>query len=146
MRANSLLPKAPRSSSASRATGREITVRLTARGGRARRKEYWGFVLFSMITLMLVGGAAYAVGTALGSNEAEEPVWTTVATSLAGLALFIPSLAVTVRRQHDIGLSGWFILLWFIPWIGAMIILVFTPIPSQKHENRWGPIPEGIPV
>ena len=123
---------------------RTLTPNYANFQGRARRKEYWGFVLFSAIGMLLVGIVAFTVGSALGSNEAEEPVWTSLATGLVALALFVPSLAVTVRRQHDIGLSGWFILLWFVPWIGALIIFVFTLIPSQKHDNRWGPVPEGV--
>ena len=69
-----------------------------------------------------------------------------VAAGLFFLATFIPSLAITVRRIHDIGLSGWFYLLILIPYIGGLIILVFTLVPSQKNDNKWGPVPEGIRV
>jgi len=112
--------------------------------GRARRKEYWGFMLFATISILVIGAIAFAIGSAMGSNEAEEPAFTAIACGLVALALFIPSLAITIRRQHDIGLSGWLILLWFIPWVGALIVFVFTFMPSQKHDNRWGPVPDGV--
>ena len=50
---------------------------------------------------------------------------------------------MTVRRIHDIGLSGWFILLGLIPTVGNLIILVFALIPSQGKANRWGEVPPG---
>jgi uncharacterized membrane protein YhaH (DUF805 family) len=49
-----------------------------------------------------------------------------------------------VRRIHDMGLSGWFYLLVFVPYIGALIVFVFTLLPSQRQDNRWGSVPEGI--
>ena len=62
------------------------------------------------------------------------------------LATFLPGLALVVRRQHDIGLSGWFYLLVLIPYVGGLIVFVFTLIPSQKHDNKWGPVPYGVKV
>lgn len=114
--------------------------------GRARRREYWSFFLISLIGLAIVGGIGFGVGTALGYNESDEP---TIASTFIGvywLAILLPSLAVLVRRVHDIGLSGWFILLGFVPMIGSLIILVFTLISSQKHPNKWGPVPTGVHV
>ncbi|MDO8933008.1 MAG: DUF805 domain-containing protein, partial [Rhodocyclaceae bacterium] len=49
-------------------------------------------------------------------------------------------------RLHDIGLSGWFYLLVFVPSVGSLIIFVMTLIPSQKHDNKWGPVPHGIRI
>ena len=112
--------------------------------GRARRKEYWGFVLFSTLLLIAIAAAGFLLGTALGFDEEREPVVTSIAAGVATLALLIPSIAVTVRRQHDIGLSGWFLLLWLVPMFGPLIVFVFTLAPTQRHDNRWGPIPEGI--
>lgn len=111
--------------------------------GRARRKEYWGLVLFTAIGQILVMLAGLTVDLALGNIDAETPIVTGLA-SLGFLALcVVPLLSVTVRRIHDIGLSGWFVLLGFVPSVGNLIILVFALIPSQKHENRWGDVPEG---
>ena len=114
--------------------------------GRARRREYWSFVFVSLIGFAIAGGIGFAAGTALGSNEAEEPTFASALMGVFWLFLFLPSLALLVRRLHDIGLSGWFILLGLVPMIGPLIILVFTFIGSQKHENKWGPVPTGVHV
>ena len=74
------------------------------------------------------------------------PTATVVAVGLFLLATFIPGIALTVRRQHDIGLSGWFYLLVLVPYVGGLIVFVFTLIPSQKHDNKWGPVPYGVRV
>lgn len=112
--------------------------------GRARRKEYWGFMLFSTLLLVVATTGGLLLGIALGFDETQEPVVTAITVGLTALALLIPSIAVTVRRQHDIGLSGWLLLLWLIPSIGALIVFVFTLVPTQKHDNKWGPVPDGI--
>ncbi len=114
--------------------------------GRARRREYWSFVLIYLIGFAIVGGVGFAVGTALGYNESDEPQISSTFLGLYMLAMFLPGLSVLVRRVHDIGLSAWFILLGLIPMIGSLIILVFTLIGSQKHENKWGPVPTGVHV
>lgn len=114
--------------------------------GRARRKEYWSFVLF----WWLAAGALVAIGLLLDSAVGnldyydEAPVITIILGGLFFLATILPGLALCIRRQHDIGLSGWFYLLFFVPYVGSLIIFVFSLIPSQKHDNKWGPVPEGV--
>ena len=76
----------------------------------------------------------------------EMPLATITLATIFVLAGILPSLAMSVRRQHDIGLSGWFFLLIFIPYIGNLILFVFALIPSQKHENKWGPVPAGVKI
>jgi uncharacterized membrane protein YhaH (DUF805 family)/cold shock CspA family protein len=119
---------------------RTLTANYANFRGRARRKEYWGFVLF----LVLAFFALLVVG--ILADTGNEPIFTYGLIASFWLATFIPNLALTIRRQHDIGLSGWFYLLIFIPYIGGMIIFVFTLIPSQKHDNQWGPVPYGVRV
>ena len=114
--------------------------------GRARRREYWSFVVVALIGFAVVGGLGFVVGTALGFDEAEEPTVSALAISVFWLYLLLPSMAVLFRRLHDIGLSGWFWLLAFVPMFGTLIILVMTLIGSQKHENKWGPVPTGVHV
>lgn len=113
--------------------------------GRARRKEYWGYYLFWLIACAVVAVIGVAIDGGMDNLDGyETPVATLVGVGLFGLATFLPGLAMVVRRQHDIGLSGWFYLLILIPYIGGLIIFVFSLIPSQKHENKWGPVPAGI--
>jgi uncharacterized membrane protein YhaH (DUF805 family) len=62
------------------------------------------------------------------------------------LLIFLPaSITVMIRRLHDIGLSGWLILLWLIPYLGALFLFVCALIPSQAQVNKHGPIPKPRP-
>ncbi|WP_243398301.1 DUF805 domain-containing protein [Deinococcus koreensis] len=61
---------------------------------------------------------------------------------LYALAVFVPSLAVTVRRLHDTGKSGWWYLIGLIPLVGGLVLLVFTVLDSEPGSNRWGPNPK----
>lgn len=115
--------------------------------GRARRKEYWGYYLFWTILLAIFSGIAIYFDVQTGSLDDygdDVPIATIGVVALFFLATFIPGLAMTIRRQHDIGLSGWFYLLVLVPYVGGLIIFVFTLIPSQKHDNKWGPVPYGV--
>jgi uncharacterized membrane protein YhaH (DUF805 family) len=60
------------------------------------------------------------------------------------LATLLPGLGLAVRRQHDIGLSGWYSLFVLVPSLGSLVLLVFSLIPSQKRDNKWGPVPENV--
>lgn len=111
--------------------------------GRARRKEYWGFVLFFMVAMMLLVTIGGTLDGVTGNLDDDEPIFLFSLAGLYTLAMILPSIAVTVRRIHDIGLSGWFALLGLIPSIGSLIILVFALMPSQKQPNRWGEAPPG---
>jgi uncharacterized membrane protein YhaH (DUF805 family) len=63
---------------------------------------------------------------------------------LVALALLLPSLAVTARRLHDTGRSGWWILIGIIPLIGAIVLLVFECQDSQPQTNQYGPSPKPL--
>ncbi|UVK42597.1 DUF805 domain-containing protein [Mesorhizobium sp. AR07] len=115
--------------------------------GRARRKEYWGYFLFWVVSLLIIGGIGLFADSEMGNFDSSVSAAVTV--GLCGaflLATLLPSLGMTVRRIHDIGLSGWLYLLVFIPTIGSLIILVFALIPTQARENQWGPVPAGVKV
>lgn len=118
-----------------------VTRRYVDFTGRARRKEYWSFVLFALIGVVVAAATGFTLDSASMDGF---PTLTFALPALALAVLFIPGVALTVRRQHDIGLSGWFILLGLIPSLGSLIVLVFALIPSQKHDNKWGAIPEGV--
>ena len=86
--------------------------------GRASRSEYWWFVLFTFLVSM---------GTGIISETLS---------GLFSLAVLLPSLAVGARRLHDTDRSGWFLLLWFIPVLG-WIVLVIWAIQEGKEPNRY---------
>lgn len=125
-----------------------LTTNYARFGGRARRKECWGFYLFWLVAVALLALAGTVVDTLIGNMDMDPPrmIATMVLPGLFVLATIVPGVAVTVRRIHDLGLSGWLYLLILVPSVGGLIIFVFALIPSQKHENKWGPVPDGIPV
>ncbi len=108
--------------------------------GRARRKEYWMFVLFNIIFLIV----AMILDTVLGT--AIEGAGYGLFYFLYTLAVLIPGLAVSVRRLHDVGKSGWMILIVLIPIIGWIWLLVLMFTNSNPRENQYGPNPKEIPV
>ena len=105
-------------------------------GGRARRKEYWYFVLFNII----IGIVLAFIDGATGSFSAE--VGMGLLSGIYFLAVLIPSVAVTVRRLHDTDHSGWWFLISLIPIIGAIVLFVFTVQDSNAGENKYGPSPK----
>ena len=108
--------------------------------GRARRKEYWMFTLFNIIFAIVAMIIDNVVGTA--SPELGYGVFY----GLYALAVFIPGLAVAVRRLHDVGKSGWMILIALIPLIGAIWLLVLMVTDSNPGENQYGQNPKEITV
>jgi|TARA_Y100000310_G_C19974365_1_gene486915 uncharacterized membrane protein YhaH (DUF805 family) len=101
--------------------------------GRASRQEYWMFFLFNMIFAFV---AAFLDGfLGLGFLYI-----------LYALGLFIPGLAVGIRRLHDVGKSGWWLLITLIPLIGAIWILILLCTDSNPGENGFGPSPKVAPV
>ena len=98
--------------------------------GRARRSEYWYFVLCNFLISLVVSAVSYWV---LNNSWLE---------SLYGLAILIPSIAVGVRRLHDIGKSGWFWLVALIPLIGWIWVIILFCQDSQPGANKWGENPK----
>ncbi|MEA5153196.1 DUF805 domain-containing protein [Raineyella sp.] len=104
--------------------------------GRATRAEFWYFVLFTFIVSLIAAGLDNALGLT------PEGAVTGILSSLAGLALLLPSLAVTVRRLHDVNRSGWWILLALVLVIGDLfLIFAFYIKKSVAGANRFGPDP-----
>jgi uncharacterized membrane protein YhaH (DUF805 family) len=98
--------------------------------GRARRKEYWMFVLFNFIF-------AFAIGVVEGLFNLPSFL-----SAIYTLIVLLPSLAVGARRLHDTGRSGWWLLLSLIPLIGFIVLLVFLCEDSNEHDNVYGPNPK----
>ena len=108
--------------------------------GRARRKEYWMFTLFFMLFLLV---PSFVFGLLIGMFP-NETVLISGGIILAALYFIhlVPGLAVTVRRLHDTGKSGWLYLLALIPYIGSLIIFIFTVIKGDRGDNKYGPDPK----
>jgi uncharacterized membrane protein YhaH (DUF805 family) len=84
----------------------------------------------------------FLVGLTGGSDSSSLAVLAMLLPVLWGLFLFIPGIALASRRLHDVGLSGWFYLLTFIPYVGGLFMLVVACIPSQPHPNHYGLSPK----
>ena len=101
--------------------------------GRARRSEYWWFVLLDSLVSSALGSLAQAGdGSALFSSLSR--IWS--------LALFLPLLAVGIRRLHDIGQSGWYCLWGLLPIVGWIILIVYAARPGMSGPNQYGPDPK----
>ena len=106
-------------------------------GGRARRQEYWMFCLFNIIIAILLGVMA-GIGAAVLDTGAF-----LLLPNLYSLAVLIPGIAVSVRRLHDTGKSGWYLLVGLIPVVGVFILLYFMVVDSTPGNNEYGPNPKG---
>ena len=106
--------------------------------GRSRRKEYWYCFLFNLLISMLLsfvdaltGGFDPATGYGLFS-------------SIYGLALLIPAIAVSVRRLHDTGRTGWWFLIVLVPLVGALVLLYFMASNGDSGTNKYGNDPKAL--
>lgn len=104
--------------------------RFTDFSGRSRRSEYWYYVLFQIISVIV----AWMIDMMLW----EFPILY----FLAALGFFLPSLAVAIRRLHDTSRSGWWLLIAIVPFIGGLILLYFMVQDSTPGTNQWGPNPK----
>ena len=104
--------------------------------GRSRRKEYWMFNLFNFIFAVVT----MILDNLFGLTFDLAPYGSIYA--LYGLCVFIPSFAVSVRRLHDVGKSGWMILISIIPIVGAIWLLVLFLTDSDPGENEYGQNPK----
>lgn len=106
--------------------------------GRARRSEYWYFVLFYLIFAIALAVFDYILGTNI------DPLPYGVFYFLYSLAMIIPSIAVGVRRLHDIGKTGLMYLIIFIPLIGAIWLIILFCIEGNEGDNKYGFDPKYI--
>ncbi|MEB3206049.1 MAG: DUF805 domain-containing protein [Vampirovibrionales bacterium] len=102
--------------------------------GRARRKEYWFFMLFNI----LISIGFYIVDGLLGLLFADVGALSTLYT----FAILLPLMAVTVRRLHDTNRSGWWILIDLLPLLGPIVMLIFMVLDSTPGTNNHGPCPK----
>ena len=112
--------------------------------GRARRSEYWFFYLFNLIAVFVFMIVASIIGAIFGGGKGAAGGLAVgyVLYILYGLAAFIPSLAVAVRRLHDTNRSGWNLLWCLLPFVGGIVVLVFMVMDSTPGENQYGANPK----
>lgn len=112
-----------------------ITVleKYTEFSGRARRKEFWMFTLFNTIFTILF----YLIG-----------IWSGIGllSFIYGFVMLVPSIAVTVRRLHDINRNGWYILILLIPYLGWIGLIILNIMPGTIGDNKYGPDPKAVEI
>ncbi len=120
----------------------DVLKKYAVFSGRARRKEYWMFMLANIVVGVVIGllGAATAGPDGAPSTIATIVLW------VYSIAILLPSLAVTVRRLHDTDRSGWWILISLIPLIGAIVLIIFYVTDGTKGPNRFGADPKAPTV
>jgi len=101
--------------------------------GRSRRREYWIFNLFNAVVVMVL-----LLLAVLFSDRNKPGAIPFFPAFFYCFVVFVPSLSVTIRRLHDIGKSGWWYLIAFIPLIGGIFLFVFTLLDSEPDANQWG--------
>lgn len=114
--------------------------------GRAARSEYWWFVLFSILAAIAVSIVERALGIGYGGFMHGGGRFSMVynggiLSTLWSLANFLPTLALAVRRLHDTDRSGWWLLIAFVPLVGAIVLFVFFCTRGTSGPNRFGPDP-----
>ena len=97
---------------------------------RTSRPGFWWVFLYQLVVYVIIA-ALSAVSAGLGA----------VLITLWGLAHIVPSIAITVRRLHDSGKTGWLALIWFVPFVGWLIVLVMMVLPGDDGTNNWGDKP-----
>ncbi|MER7901141.1 DUF805 domain-containing protein [Streptomyces sp. NPDC096046] len=109
----------------------DVLKKYAVFSGRARRQEYWMFTLFSVIISVVLA----IIDAVIGSN---------ILGLIYSLAVLLPSLGVAVRRLHDTGRSGWWILIALIPLVGAIVLIVFLASEGKQEPNKYGPNPKAV--
>lgn len=96
--------------------------------GRASRSSFWWWVLFAVIASIVANILDSAVDVAIFSV-------------IVGLGLLLPGLSKAIRRLHDTGRTGWWVLIGLIPLIGFIVLLIFYLEKSEPADNQYGPVP-----
>ncbi len=110
----------------------EVIQKYAVFDGRARRKEYWMFFLFNIIIAIVLSIIEGSVGSP------------GILSTLYSLAVLLPSIGVSIRRLHDTGRTGWWLLIGLIPLLGLIILLVFMAQEGEAGENQYGPNPKAL--
>ena len=100
--------------------------------GRSHREELWTFALWDFIIILIL----MILGAMIGLH------W--VILILYRLAVAVPGIAVTIRRLHDTGRSGWWYLIGFIPIIGTIVLIIILVQDSQPSFNQYGRNPKAV--
>ena len=114
----------------------EVLKKYAVLDGRARRKEYWMFVLVNFVITVALSLISPLIGVGARGG------WGLLAV-IYTLAMIIPSITVHVRRLHDIDRSGWWMWISLIPLVGVLVLLLYAVREGTPGSNQYGPNPKG---
>jgi uncharacterized membrane protein YhaH (DUF805 family) len=124
----------------------EVFSKYAVFSGRARRKEYWYWYLFNFIVSIFIAVVSVVINLPNGTETDNGLGWFGLFINLVAivysLGIFIPNLAVTVRRLHDTNRSGWWYFISMVPFIGGIILLIYLIEDSSPGDNQYGPNPK----
>lgn len=112
----------------------KVIVQFFDFSSRARRREFWTFNLISLAISMTLRIMDVVFNT----------FYFSIFATIYGMLVFIPSLAVSLRRLHDVGKSAWYIFLVLIPLIGWIWLLILFSMDGEEKHNQWGKNPKGL--
>jgi len=112
--------------------------------GRASRSEFWYFALFSFLGSLFFGLIDTLIINPMLGATPDQMGQGGILQFIFALVLLIPSIALAVRRLHDIGKSGWWYLIVFVPIVGILVLLYFFVLDSQPGSNQYGSNPKGL--
>jgi uncharacterized membrane protein YhaH (DUF805 family) len=121
----------------SQAVSSVLLYKYATFSGRARRSEYWWWYLFVTIVFVVAG----ILDNAIGLTYSDLTVGGGWIATIAGIVFLVPNLAVAVRRLHDTGRTGWWLLIGLVPFIGFFVLLYFFVLDSE-NDNQYGPYPK----
>ena len=130
-------PHQERVMSFSQAVSSVLLNKYATFSGRARRSEYWWWYLFVTIVFVVAG----ILDNAIGLTYSDLTIGGGWIATIALIVFLIPNLAVSVRRLHDTGRSGWWLLIGLVPVIGFFVLLYFFVLDSE-NDNQYGPYPK----
>jgi uncharacterized membrane protein YhaH (DUF805 family) len=111
--------------------------------GRARRKEFWMFTLFHFLFIFTTTFLVFFLTSDIYEDTETNYVYVAIICTYLLISI-IPSIALTIRRLHDTGKSGWLYLIVIIPYLGWFTIMIFACMEGNRGSNKWGPNPKGI--
>jgi uncharacterized membrane protein YhaH (DUF805 family) len=115
----------------------DVIKKYAVFSGRARRKEFWMFTLFSVIISIIISILDRLFGLTYGSGNTSG-----VLSTIYSLAVLLPSIGVGIRRLHDTGRTGWWLLINLVPCIGFIVYIVFAAQEGNAGDNAYGPDPK----
>ncbi len=127
----------------------DVLKKYAVFSGRARRKEFWMYYLFYVIigiALEIISFILTAITAAINNSVLTiiVSILSAVVILAFSLGTLVPTIAVTIRRLHDSGKSGWWYLIALVPLVGAIVLLVFCCLDSESGTNNYGPNPKEI--